>query len=201
MASKQAGKAAAAAQQHYEFFGPHGTALLLVAMPLVVLSLPFACNVSGCMTLLPKFWVPGFPPGTRLYTHEGLAAVAGWFALVLLLHALLPGERAAGVALPDGSRLTYKLNGARRRGGCAAAAAGRARPPCRLHRHRRRHRPLPAAPAGARRPRPPLPGPFPQNPAQPSPSLPSPTAPRCCSAPSASARSTSRGRPTTSCPC
>jgi hypothetical protein len=117
-----AGKQAGAEPVHYEFFGPHGTALLLVAMPLVVLSLPYACNSSGCMTLIPQLWVPGFPPGTRLYTHEAMAAVACWFGLVLLLHLLLPGERAQGVLLPDGSRLTYKLNGGPAGGGCRAGA-------------------------------------------------------------------------------
>ncbi|GBF96191.1 delta(14)-sterol reductase [Raphidocelis subcapitata] len=97
-------------QQHFEFFGPHGTAALLVALPLTVLALPWACNERGCLKLLPKPWVPGFAPGQPLYTHAALAAAAGWFALVLALHVLLPGARARGVALPDGSRLTYKLN-------------------------------------------------------------------------------------------
>ncbi|KAI8466239.1 MAG: sterol reductase [Monoraphidium minutum] len=96
--------------QHFEFFGPHGPALLVVALPLTVLALPYACNERGCMQLLPTFWVPGFAPGQPLYTHAAMAAVAGWFGLVLLLHVLLPGRRAQGVVLPDGSRLTYKLN-------------------------------------------------------------------------------------------
>jgi len=102
-------------QQHqhsYEFFGPHGTALLVLSMPLVVLSLPFACNERGCMQLFPRFWIPGFEPGKPLYTHQAMAAVTGWFALVLALHLLLPGQHAKGVVLPDGSRLSYKLNGA-----------------------------------------------------------------------------------------
>lgn len=97
--------------QQFEFFGPHGPALLLLALPLTVLGLAYGCNERGCMQLYPKFWVPGFAPGQPIYTHEAMAAVAGWFALVLLLHLILPGQRAQGVALPDGSRLTYKLNG------------------------------------------------------------------------------------------
>ena len=63
------------------------------------------------MQLYPKFWVPLFTPDQPIYTHTAMAAVAGWFALVLLRHLLLPGNRALGVLLPDGSRLTYKLNG------------------------------------------------------------------------------------------
>jgi delta14-sterol reductase len=110
-------KSASQPHQSYEFFGPHGTALLILAMPLVVLALPYGCNARGCLQLYPKLWVPGFAPNQPLYTHAAMAAVAGWFGLVLALHLLLPGQRARGVVLPDGSRLTYKLNGASL-GGC-----------------------------------------------------------------------------------
>ena len=98
----------------YEFFGPYAPILIMLALPGVVLGLVYACNASGCFSL----WhglasLPGFPPGQQLYTHEAMAAVLGWFGLVLLLHLLLPGERARGVPLADGRRLEYKLNGAR----------------------------------------------------------------------------------------
>lgn len=102
-------------QQHFEFFGPHGPAALLVALPAVVYALPWACNERGCLTLWPRLSVPGFVPGQPLYTHEAAAVVVGWFGLVLALHLLLPGARAQGVELPGGGRLTYKLNGAARR--------------------------------------------------------------------------------------
>lgn len=124
MAPKKSKAAAAAAneqhhQQHeFEFAGPHGPALLVVALPLVVLALPWLCSERGCVQLWPHFKPPpGFAPGQPLYTHTAMAVVAGWFALVLALHLVLPGATAEGVALPDGSRLKYKLNGARR-GGC-----------------------------------------------------------------------------------
>lgn len=117
MARKPAGSSGSGRQQHeqqhYEFFGPHGPALLIVALPLTVLALPWACNERGCLELLPRPRVPGFAPGQPLLTLEALAVAAGWFGLTLLLHVLLPGRYAQGVALPDGSRLTYKLNGAR----------------------------------------------------------------------------------------
>lgn len=95
---------------HWEFFGPYGPALLVLALPAVVLALPWACNAGGCLRLWPELYVPGFPPGQPLYTHEAMAAVVGWFALVLGLHLLLPGTAATGVLLPNGRRLTYKLN-------------------------------------------------------------------------------------------
>jgi len=36
--------------------------------------------------------------------------VLGWFFSLVALHLLLPGKRVQGVVLPDGSKLTYKLN-------------------------------------------------------------------------------------------
>jgi hypothetical protein len=111
----------------FEFFGPHGPALLLLALPLTVLGLAYGCNERGCMQLLPTFWVPGFAPDQPIYTHEAMAAVTGWFALVLLLHLLLPGKHVKGVPLPDGSRLTYKLNGGLRRSASVLSAGRRPR--------------------------------------------------------------------------
>jgi hypothetical protein len=113
--------------QQYEFFGPHGPALLLLALPAVVLLLPYACNERGCAEFAPKLSLPGFAPGQPLYTHAAMGVVAGWFALVLLLHLILPGQWAQGVALPDGSRLTYKLNGGRGGAGRGWRARGRGR--------------------------------------------------------------------------
>lgn len=97
----------------YEFFGPYGPGLLTLVLPCVVLGLTYACNSEGCLQL-PDLSVPGFPSGQPLYSHEAMAAVLGWFLLVLLLHVVLPGERAQGVLLPTGRRLTYKLNGKHR---------------------------------------------------------------------------------------
>jgi hypothetical protein len=95
----------------YEFFGPHGPAVIVAVLPLVVLALPYACNAQGCLKLWPSFAVPGFPPGQDLYTHQAMLAVLGWFAFTLLLHLLLPGQHVLGVLLPNRTRLTYKLNG------------------------------------------------------------------------------------------
>jgi hypothetical protein len=100
-----------AAGFHYEFFGPYGPALIVVALPVVVAGLVFACNPVGCLRLWPSLEVPGFPPGTHLYEHEAMLAVLGWFLLILLLHKLLPGQTLQGVKLPSSGRLSYKLNG------------------------------------------------------------------------------------------
>lgn len=99
----------------YEFFGPYGPALLVLALPCVVLGLVYACNSEGCLQLSQLSAIPGFPSDQPVYSHEAMAAVVAWFALVLLLHVLLPGDQAQGVLLPTGRRLTYKLNGEQQR--------------------------------------------------------------------------------------
>jgi hypothetical protein len=98
----------------YEFFGPYGPIFMMLSLPFVVLGLVYACNAHSCLSLWPPpLTLPaGLPPGQRLYTHEAMAAVLGWFAFVVALHLLLPGERARGAPLADGRRLEYKLNGA-----------------------------------------------------------------------------------------
>ena len=115
-------------QQHkaheFEFFGPFlGPLGIMLGLPAVCYALVYACNASGCMHLAPKFSIPGFPPGQRLFTWEALAVYVAWFAFQVALHLLLPGQRRQGVVLPNGSRLNYKLNGERVRG----AGAGRRR--------------------------------------------------------------------------
>lgn len=37
--------------------------------------------------------------------------MAGWILFQAILHIILPGVRAKGTLLPDGSRLEYTLNG------------------------------------------------------------------------------------------
>ena len=106
----------AAATPHgfeYEFFGPYGPIAIMLALPGVVLGLVYACNAHSCLSLwpLPVSLPAGFPPNTPLYTHEAMVAVLAWFAFILALHLLLPGERARGAPLADGRRLEYKLNG------------------------------------------------------------------------------------------
>ena len=95
----------------FEFFGPHGPALLVFVLPAVVYGLVFGCNAHSCLTLYPQFKLPGLDPSSKLFTTEALLAYIAWFGAVLLLHVLLPGKRAQGVVLPDGARLNYKLNG------------------------------------------------------------------------------------------
>lgn len=97
---------------HFEFQGPYlGPLGILLGLPAVCYALFYACNAQGCMHFVPQFSLPGFPEGQVFFTWEALAVFLGWFGLLVALHLLLPGERAQGTVLPDGSRLTYKLNG------------------------------------------------------------------------------------------
>jgi delta14-sterol reductase len=99
------------AAHQYEFFGPYGPAVLLFVLPATLYGLIYGCNAKGCLQLSPSLQIPGFAPGSELWSSSALAVYSGWFALVLLLHLALPGTRADGVVLPNGKRLTYKLNG------------------------------------------------------------------------------------------
>ena len=118
-----------AAPTHYEFGGPHlGPAALVLGLPAVCYALLAACNDSGCVAgvrgLVDVRTWPGLP--TPAATLAGAAVIAAWFAFQAALHLLLPGATAQGVVLADGRRLTYKLTGARGRGGGAVGeGAGR----------------------------------------------------------------------------
>jgi hypothetical protein len=114
----------------FEFGGPHGPAFIMLSLPAVVYGLVYACNAGGLLSLYPALSIPGFPAGQEIATLSGLVGLFGWMALVLLLHLGLPAQRAEGVVLPNGKRLTYRLNGKggglrRRRQAAAASCAAR----------------------------------------------------------------------------
>ncbi|KAG2485661.1 hypothetical protein HYH03_015633 [Edaphochlamys debaryana] len=101
---------AGAKTQHFEFFGPHGPAVLVFVLPLVCYGLIYGCNKESCLSLWPEFHLPSPPQNITFYSHEAMLAFVGYFLTVALLHVVLPGQRAEGVMLPNGKRLTYKLN-------------------------------------------------------------------------------------------
>ena len=126
-----ASESAAALPAALQFFGPHlGPLGIMLGLPAVCYALVYACNASGCMHLAPKFSIPGFPPGQRLFSWQALGVYVAWLVAQVLLHLLLPGQRRQGVVLADGSRLTYKLNG----GCCCAVCVGSAQLPWRRRR-------------------------------------------------------------------
>lgn len=96
----------------YEFFGPYiGPICIVIGLPLVCYGLVYACNAQGCMQLAPHFTLPGFAVDQKFFSWEAMGVVVGWFAFQIALHVLLPGQRHQGVLLPNGTTLSYKLNG------------------------------------------------------------------------------------------
>jgi hypothetical protein len=112
----RAGAATTPAKFEYEFNGPYlGPLGVMLGLPVCCYALVALCNAHSCVS------VGGLRDGSwstkqlalqqPLATVDGLTAVLAWCAALVLLHLVLPGRRKQGSVLPDGTRLTYKLNG------------------------------------------------------------------------------------------
>lgn len=51
------------------------------------------------------------PSTASFFSWEAMAVFAAWFGGLALLHLILPGRKVEGAPLPNGGRLTYKING------------------------------------------------------------------------------------------
>ena len=103
---------------HFEFGGPIGALGITFVLPLVCYFLVYACNEDGCVEVSKALGsggkiFPGFPKRMALFDAKGAVAALGWMAFTIIAHIVLPGTMKEGVVLPDGTRLTYKLNGFR----------------------------------------------------------------------------------------
>ncbi len=101
-------------RQVYEFGGPAGNILIMTGLPAVVYYLYFAVRFNGG-DLLPSGsadYAPfsGFLDSIRP-TWEAAAMCASWFLFQALLQRFVPGRRALGARLENGTRLEYRLNG------------------------------------------------------------------------------------------
>ena len=107
--SKSAGHAKTT---HYEFMGPPGALAIILGLPAVCYGLVFFCNEDACLRLdsLPSSF-PGPPANMPLFSVDACLVFLGWMAFCVAAHVALPGVVKQGTPLPDGSRLTYKLNG------------------------------------------------------------------------------------------
>lgn len=119
----------------YEFGGPIGALLISIGLPIGCYAFAFLCNdVSGCPApslLHPStlFSSPplssqsgfdhtldtlkrevGWPGFAGLISAQALLGTLGWYALSLVLYALLPAQEVEGVELKTGGRLMYRLN-------------------------------------------------------------------------------------------
>jgi hypothetical protein len=112
----------AAPHAHYEFGGPLGAGAITLGLPGVCYALVRVCNPNGCLSLRDLPALPPAPPARAYASAAGFAAYLGWLALCVALHVILPGTRKEGTLLRDGTRLSYKLNGA---GVCVCGARAR----------------------------------------------------------------------------
>ena len=99
-----------AKKQQYDFMGPNvGPIAIMAGLPVVNFMLWYGCNATGCATFASFPAIKEQLVSVPLATPGGFAAVAAWLSAQILLHVLLPGRRAQGEKLPDGTHLTYKL--------------------------------------------------------------------------------------------
>jgi protein-S-isoprenylcysteine O-methyltransferase Ste14 len=102
---------------HYEFGGPIGALGIVVGLPLVCYGLVAFCNENGCVKPSELRWpidasaLPSWPRGVPLFSVDACLVFLGWMAFTIATHLILPGAKKQGVVLPNGERLTYKLNG------------------------------------------------------------------------------------------
>ena len=118
-------------ESSFEFGGPVGACITMLALPCVIVGLYAACTgvgaeqaaaaepagtQGGCVAVTD---VHGFlaalraalSSGDELLSPWALKVVVSWILFQACLERLLPGEVAEGVRLADGSRLRYRLNG------------------------------------------------------------------------------------------
>jgi Delta14-sterol reductase len=126
--------AAAAAKFHYEFMGPWGPVFIMLVLPLVVLGLAQACTHDFCIDrayisstlenfdkqqlsrerVVPLLHSAKVVLGaffSSVLTLPAAGTFFGWMALQVVLERFLPAEIITGVALADGSKLKYRING------------------------------------------------------------------------------------------
>ncbi|KAI9695511.1 MAG: erg24, C-14 sterol reductase [Candelina mexicana] len=123
MSTSKSNRAVPQTTHTYEFGGPLGTSALTILLPLVCYLVTFLCNdVSGCP--VPSLLHPstlsfeqlkrdaGWPSAgiLGLFNISVAISVLDYYALSLVLQALLPGKEVEGVELRSGGRLKYKFN-------------------------------------------------------------------------------------------
>jgi hypothetical protein len=103
----------------YEFFGPPGTLLVSISVPLLtyVFSLQCSEKAGGC----PRSWVE-LPTEFKLavtdpdwweslWDTEAFLVYFGWYTFCLVAWAVLPGDWVEGYPMRNGKKLKYKING------------------------------------------------------------------------------------------
>ena len=64
---------------HFEFGGPYlGPLAITVGLPAVCYGLIYICNSEACFTFRDPLSIPGFPPGTTVFSWQAVGVVVGW---------------------------------------------------------------------------------------------------------------------------
>eukprot|EP01063_Lacrimia_lanifica_P006315 TRINITY_DN13819_c0_g1_i2.p1 TRINITY_DN13819_c0_g1~~TRINITY_DN13819_c0_g1_i2.p1 ORF type:complete len:422 (+),score=188.71 TRINITY_DN13819_c0_g1_i2:45-1310(+) len=102
----------------YEFGGPFGAFMTMVSLPAVIVFLYVACGkdlVVRGVDVPAAFDASLVPSFDELWSWDAVAVCLLWFAFLVVLERVLPGEVVPGSKLPphkDGPEfLEYKLNG------------------------------------------------------------------------------------------
>jgi len=102
------------AKTEYEFFGPIGVTVIMIALPVVTFLLYGFCNDRGCSLWPPTLNARTFAPFWRDQTFlswDAAFVVVGWLVAHAVAHLVVPGETVRGLTLDDGGYYTYKMNG------------------------------------------------------------------------------------------
>lgn len=105
----------------YEFGGPVGAALISFGLPIGCYAFAFLCNdTTGCpapsllhpssLTLEKLKQDVGWPGVSGLINTKTVIATLGYYALSLVLNAVLPAQEIEGVELRSGGKLKYRFN-------------------------------------------------------------------------------------------
>lgn len=97
---------------HFEFSGPLlGPAGIVVGLPILTFASSYLFRGSS-WTVLDSLDVPLTWESLRAaFSLQAFLVYYAWFALLLILLAVVPGPTFNGTKLRDGRRLPYKLNG------------------------------------------------------------------------------------------
>lgn len=99
----------------YKYFGPHGPLLLMIALPLLVLTLVKATefyrdpNFTDKDLSLEKIWNSLI--GEQIFNLPAFTSLVGWILIQGIFYKLLPGEEVLALPSNNSKSLPYTLNG------------------------------------------------------------------------------------------
>lgn len=96
----------------FEFFGPYGVIACLLGLPTTVILLFQLCTQEFCppaFTSVPAFL--NYLQRSKYFDLEAFSLYVAWVCFHVVLAIIAPGPTVSGSVLPDGKKLSYKING------------------------------------------------------------------------------------------